>query len=318
MDRSNCVFITGATGKCGKETIKYLTQNFPNIKIMAAVRDTTKAKECMKEMNCKGMEFCQLEQTALTPKSVEEMTRLMKGCGAVLIIPPAEGRVEVSKCYVEAAKKAGVDYCCLISSGCVDRKNILFHRQWTEIETCIKQSGMRHCFLRCEMFMDNHLGDCESVKKTRSFSYPCSPDMKFTPIAACDIGACAATVLAHNAKSSKGGKMSCDMCGDKCPHHNATSYRLTTCQPLSMTDLASIYTKLAKAEVKYVQCSRQDCLSGMVKKGVPQWQAEGIMELYDMINDGMLQTPTNDVERIINKKPMTMDEFMMKNAHMLV
>jgi len=320
MDRNNCVFITGATGKCGRETIKSLTQNFPNIRILAAVRDTSKARECFSQMNCKGLEFCQLEQTAVTPKSVEEMTRLMKGCGAVLIIPPAEetalSRVEVSRCYVEAAKKAGVEYCCLISSGCVDRKNVLFHRQFVEIETCVKQSGMRYCFLRCEMFMENNLADCESVKKTRSFSYPCNPDMKFAPIATCDIGSCAATLLAHNVQCLKGGQQTCNMCGDKCPHHNATSYRLTTCKALSMTELAGIYTKLAKNEVKYVQCSRQDCMNNMMKKGVPEWQVEGIVELFDMVNDGMMQTPTQDVEHIIGKKPMTMDEFMMKNANM--
>lgn len=316
-NNGNCIFVTGATGNCGRATIKYLCENFPNLKIMAGVRDTKKARDCFQ--GCRNLEFCQMESPVNNPAAQEELCRNMKGCGACLIVPPSEDRVQVTKCYVECAKKAGVEYLCVISSSSVDKKNILFHRQFKEIETCVQQCGMRHAFLRCDFFMDNHLMDADSVKRSRTFSYCANPDARFTPVACCDIGAVAGTLLAHNLK---GGMVQLqpgqEMTTEKHRHHHHQNecFHLTGCKPLTMTELAGIYTKVAKTDVKYVQCSKKDAMMSMAKMGMPQWQAEGVCELWDMINEGMCQKPENVVEHITGKKALTMDEFIGRHANM--
>jgi len=311
----NCIFVTGATGNCGKATIKYLCENYPTLKIMAGVRDTKKAKECFS--GCKNLEFCQMESPLNNPAAQEELCRSMKGCGACLIVPPTEDRVAVSKCYIECAKKAGIEYLCLITSCCVDKKSNMFHRQFKEIETCVQQCGLRHSFLRCDFFMENNLMDAESVKRSRTFTYPANPDAKFVPIACCDIGAVAGTLMAHNLKGGMMTLQGQQKQGEKNRHHHhQANFHLTGSQAITMTELAALYTKVAKTDVKYVQCNKQECLQRMIKMGMPQWQAEGVNELWDMVNEGMCQTPSNCVEQITGKRACTMDEFIGKNANL--
>jgi len=338
MERSNSikVFITGATGNTGSATIKHLIKTFPSIKIMACVRDINKAKQEFASCDIKNLEYCLCSSVMEGSGAREELIRNMRDCGAALIVPPAEGRVEIDKMYVDCAKQAGVGFLAMISVASIGRKNVLFHRQFSEIENYVKQSQIRHVFLRCEFFMDNHLGDAKTVKTDKAFYYPVNPDMKFTPIAVCDVGAMASTLMVRHMNpllgqqqgmtgmggmGGMGGQSSqftttTTATGEEGKHHKHHSmvYHLTGSKPTTMTELASIYSKLTKTDVKYVQVSRNDSQKAMIKMGFPEWQVEGVLELWDMVNEGMCQHPSNDVELVLGKKATTVEEFFTMNS----
>lgn len=347
---SGKIFVTGATGSTGSATVNYLYANFPNIKIMAGVRDIKKAKDKFPQI-LRNLEFALVEADLKNKGAMEELVRGMKGCDAVLVVPPGEGRVEVGKAYVEAAKKAGVKFICLISVASIGVRDTLFARQFGEIEKAILETGIKHAFLRCELFVDNHLADAAVIKKDKAFYYPLLPDIKYNPVAISDVGAMAATVMVKSlmwsptqqqmgqpsgafSKMQAGSTMisgmekkseymeatttttSSGMGGGMGGNGHSQIYHLTTSKPITMTEMANIYSKIVKTDVKYVQCSRTDALHSMLKSGFPKWQAEGVLELYDMVNDGLNTTAAPDIERVLGRKAVTVDEFLLSHGHL--
>ena len=190
------IFVSGATGQTGAATVNYLYQNYPNVRIIAAVRDVKKAKDKFPNI-LRNLEIALVDDNLIgNSTAVNDLARSMQGCDAVLVVPPSEGRVEIAKAYTDAAKMANVKFICLISVASIGRRDvILFARQFQEIEHHIKVSGIRHSFLRCELFLDNHLVDAPCVKKDRAFYYPVNPDARYDPVAVSDVGAMAATVM---------------------------------------------------------------------------------------------------------------------------
>jgi uncharacterized protein YbjT (DUF2867 family) len=343
-------FITGATGSCGSAAVNYLYQNFPNIKIIAGVRDPKKAKETFPQI-LRNLEFALVDENLQNKTAKEELVRSMKGCDAVFIVPPGEGRIEIGKAYTEAAKLAGVKFIAMVSVASIGVRDTLFARQFREIETAVMATGIRHCFLRCELFIDNHLGDAESVKKEKAFYMPVLPDIKYNPVATSDVGAMAATLMVKSlmpqtsqmpqmpiSSTSKMQTTTTTISGQEKTRDytettkssstsaaaggmmmggngNSQIYHLTTSKPITLTEMASIYSKIVKADVKYVQVSRTDGLHALMKKGVPKWQAEGIIELLDMINDGLNTTASTDIEKVLGRKAVTVDEFLFSHGN---
>jgi hypothetical protein len=47
----------------------------------------------------------------------------------------------------------------------------------------------------------------------------------------------------------------------------------------------------------------------MLQNGMPEWQAEGISELMDLLRKGLMAGPTNTVREVAKKEPFTFDQF---------
>ena len=263
------LFICGATGHTGSATVSYLYQNFPNICIVAGVRDVKKAKDEFPNIQ-RNLEFALVDNNLTgNLRAVNDLARSMQGCDAVLVVPPVEGRVEISKAYVDAAKMAGVKFICLISAAVIGKRDtILFARQFMEIENHIKMTGICHAFLRCPSFLENLLGDAQSVKKDKTFCHPVNPDARFDPVAVSDVGAMAATVMVNSLKkpgmtsasttTTTGKGMGMGM--QQQPQSSTMAQKMTTMQTMpesktemiyyltgpkcvSMTDIAGMYSK---------------------------------------------------------------------------
>ena len=74
--------------------------------------------------------------------------------------------------------------------------------------------------------------------------------------------------------------------------------------------------QITTSDVKFVQVSSHDAIKSMTGMGIPKWQAEGVCELWEMVNDGMNQSPSNDIERVLGRKAMGIEEFFALNCNL--
>jgi len=216
----------------------------------------------------------------------------MKGCEVVVITPPGEDRVNISIKFIEAAKKAGAKFLTLLSVACVGLDDILFAHQFSIIEWYMKNSGIPYSLLRCTMFMENQYGNIGSIKGGSAFYYPVNADMTFSHVSVGDIGACQAKVIQEYSK------------------HKNSIYVLSG-DFLTANDLAAVYSKVLAKDVKFYQASVENAMTAMTAM-FPEWQARGIVELWNMIDRGTISRRC-DVERILGPGTRTSTHQFLTN-----
>jgi uncharacterized protein YbjT (DUF2867 family) len=200
--------------------------------------------------------------------SKEGLASLFKGATVAVIIPPAADRVEVSLKYVAAAATAKVQFFTLVSVLAAARKpSSTFGKQFTEIEAGIEKTGIPFSFIRLPMFMENQWGNTGSIKGASAFYYPVKPESRFVHISVADIGAAVAAV---------------SVASDK---HKNTKYSVVG-DETSAKDMAAIYSKITGKTVNFYQAAEVDAVKAMLGFGMPDWQAKGVVELWNMADAG--------------------------------
>jgi len=289
------VFVTCATSNTGVATIQALSK-IPNVKIVAQVRNATKAAEKFKGLDV-ALAQGEVEVTKdgnVPHHAMMKISEDMKKCGATcaLIIPPVEHRVAISAAQAHAAKHAGVKFLALISvSGCLVGPNAgLFAAQMAEIELEVAKTKIPSCFLRCPFFLENHWGNTQSIKGQGAFYYPVKPDSKFPHIAVADIGECAAVVLTNYSK------------------HQNKNYHLTS-ETTTASELAATYSKVLGKTCSFYSATNEQAVQAM-SAFMPKWQAEGVVELWNGIDAGLFLPGSNDVKMLLGHEGKTFEQWL--------
>jgi len=284
------IFVTGANGSCGSATVRHLQNK--GVKILAGVhRDDDKCCEKLQGLNYTKVQI---------DGENKNLSDSFKGVDGLLIVPPqTENRAEICLNYVNSAVQANVKFLALISLTLADTKNLIFSEQWCKIEKGIRDSGIPYCFLRANFFMDNLCMNCETIKKENAFYAPLDGNIKITHIATDDIGAMAATVFT-NMKN----------------YHNTTLYASGD-EGMCMNELAQLYTKVLKRDVKYNKVGEDEFEKTLVQWGVQQWQAKAITELYHQLGTGnSLMSRTGDFHKVVGRRSITTEQYLTSISHL--
>jgi (4-alkanoyl-5-oxo-2,5-dihydrofuran-3-yl)methyl phosphate reductase len=59
---------------------------------------------------------------------------------------------------------------------------------------------------------------------------------------------------------------------------------------------------------------RDTAKPALVSTGMPEWLAEGVLELMDLMRAGKMDAVTDDVERVTGAKPRTYEQFARDHA----
>ena len=86
----------------------------------------------------------------------------------------------------------------------------------------------------------------------------------------------------------------------------------------TLNQLAEAFTKTLKKDVSVTTVPYEAAKESFMGMGFPEWQVDGIMELFQMIDNASEVTnetkDTGDFETITGTKPMTMEEWVEANA----
>jgi uncharacterized protein YbjT (DUF2867 family) len=274
------ILITGATGNIGGETLRQLAVS--GIPVRALVRNRAKAAS----IDRPGVEIVEgdLENPETLGPALSGVTR------ALLVSSPEPRQAELQNNFIDAAKRHGHIHIVKLSAmGAATDSPVSFCRWHAATEQRLAQSGLPFTILRPTFFMQNTLAFAPTIAKEGRF-YGSMKDGKASFVDLRDVAAVAAHTLTE-------------------PGHEGKIYEITGPETLSFSDIAGKLSAALGKPVAYIDLPRPALVSAMTGMGMPDWQANGIADLYDWAAKGGADLVTDAVEKVGKKKPISFDQF---------
>jgi NAD(P)H dehydrogenase (quinone) len=285
---SNKVLIIGATGNNGVATLNALfAKQDSNVIVRAAVRSQQKAEELVQRYPAIETVILDLDQPETLPAALVDVSK-------VFIIPGnVENRAQHAKSVIDAAKNSGsVEHVVLYSVVGAEWEAILFAKQFREAEKYLEASGLAWTHLRTIWFQENFLGWAEGIKNGQF--YFGVRDGLFAPLNVGDIGEIAANIL-----TSEG--------------HENKAYNITGPELLSGQQLADELGQVTGKTVQYVSPSAEATLASLIGAGWPEWQAKGVVELFEVFASNQAALVTEDGANLLGRPLTTFKQFVESN-----
>ena len=279
--------VVGASGYIGKATLAALTSRHKSIQAYAGVRNPEKFEP---------MEDVEAIKADMGDKV--ELTRTLRGFDtAFLVIPGHINRTELGINAIVAAHDAGVKSIVVLSV-LTSGTDSIFGKQFDPIEETVKGIGIDYAIVRLPLFIDNNYANVGSIKDQGTFYDPRDPRKPHTPVAVVDVGKAVADILADPEK------------------HTGKTYKLCS-PPFSLNDMAAAFSKALGKKITATTVPYDAAKQAFVGMGFPEWQTDGILELFKYIDQGSPitnESKISDIERITGEKPMTIEKWIEENA----
>jgi len=284
------VVILGSSGNVGSAVIKALGSKFPEVRVLAGVRDPSSGKAS--DLGGAGPNVSLVAADLGNPSSLD--AAIPRDVDAVFVNTPGHiDRTQLAINGIDAAKRANAKHIVVISVLCADASGI-FASQFSGIESHLKASGVRYTILRLPLFLENNWGNLKSVKEDGKLYGPATPDASFTAIAVSDIGEASAIILANPSG-----------------HENKT-YKLTN-KLHTHTETARAFSEATGKTVDYIQVPYEGAKAAFMGHGLPEWQVDGILELFHHIDAG---APYNreepDFHNLTGHDPLTIQQWTLQ------
>ncbi|MFA0069840.1 SDR family oxidoreductase [Vibrio breoganii] len=288
MMKNETILIIGAAGNNGAATIKSLiNKQLPGTKIRAAVRNKEQALMLSTKFPC-------IETVKIDLDKAETLTAAFKDADKVFMIPGnVEQRELHTKNAVDAAVAAGsVKQFVFFSVVGAEYEAILFAKQFRAGEKYLEKSGLNWTHLRTIFFQDNFFGWADGIKQ--GALYFGVREGRFAPLNIADIGEIAANILATAG-------------------HDNKAYNVTGPELLSGQDMATVFANVTGKEVAYVSPTPEQTLESLLSTGWPQWQAEGMLELFEVFATDQAAIVSPDGEMLLGRPLTTLNSFITAN-----
>jgi len=93
--------------------------------------------------------------------------------------------------------------------------------------------------------------------------------------------------------------------------HRGITYVLTGPESVTFSEIAAIWSKIIGKTIKYSSVSFDAARQGMVQSGMSTWLAQDMVRLMKTWAEGKGDIVSHYVERIIGRKPLSIQEFLM-------
>ncbi|MFQ3191833.1 MAG: NAD(P)H dehydrogenase (quinone) [Paraglaciecola sp.] len=285
---NHTILIIGAAGNNGMATIESLVnkQDAKNT-IRAAVRSVEKAEQLKKK-------FPSIETVIIDLDKPETLTTAYKDVTKVFMIPGnVEQREQHAKNSIDAAVQAGtVKQFLFYSVVGAEYEAILFAQQFRAGEKYLEKSGLKWTHLRTIFFQDNFFGWADGVKQ--GGLYLGIRDGSFAPLNVADIGEMAANILTTSG-------------------HEHKAYNVTGPVLLSGEDMAQVFADITGKEVAYVSPTQEQTLDSLLSIGFPEWQAKGMLELFEVFATNQAAVVSPDGEQLLGRPLTELKGFLAEN-----
>lgn len=282
------LLIIGAAGNNGTATLDALTRKYKNdFVIRAGVRSEAKAKALAEKYPGIQTVVMDLDQPATLPAAFQGVDKLF------LIIGNVENREAHAKNAIDAAVAAkSVKHVLFYSVAGAEYEAILFARQFRFGEKYLEASGLPWTHLRTIFFQDNFLGWADGIKQ--GAFYFGIRDGRFAPLNVGDIGEIAANILASSG-------------------HEGKAYVITGPELLTGDDFAKVFAEVTGKPVNYVSPDPATTLESLLGAGWPEWQAKGLLELFEIFATNQAAMVSPDGERLLGRPLTRLVDYVRTN-----
>jgi len=277
------IFLTGATGKIGRETAKQLIEKGASLR--ALVRDEARAVD----LRAAGVELVvgDIADASIVSQGLDGADRVF------LLLPNGEQQEANEKQFTDLAVSAGVKHLVKMSSmeSVAEAETPIPRAHWAA-EEYIRASGLDWTMVKPNFFMQNLLASAGSIKAQRKFFLPMG-DGTTGMADARDIGAVCAEVLTGEG-------------------HAGQSYEITGPEVLSFFDVADRFSQVLGEKVEYVPLPMEQFREKMTGILVP-WHLNAVCELFREISEIGLDHTTDTFKKLMGRDPISLKQFIEDN-----
>jgi uncharacterized protein YbjT (DUF2867 family) len=271
------ILITGASGNVGREVVKQIAQT--GVQVRAAYQSVSKAAAAPSGVQLVTMDY---NQPATVRAALNGVDRVF------LVGPPTSNIVALERKAIDEIKRSGARQVVKLSA--MGGRAAIFPGQHADSEDYIKSSGVTYTFLRPNGFMQNFVNYNAGTINSQNAFYGCQGDGKVSHIDIRDIAAVAVKTLIEDG-------------------HQGKIYTLTGPAALSNAEAAQILSDDLAREIGYVDLPPAQFKQALLGAGVPEWSADALIDLQRLYREGGASAVTSDVERLLNRKPTSFEQF---------
>lgn len=276
------ILITGASGNVGKEVLKQAAA--AGLRVRAAYQSPARANVPP------GVEAVRVDFNE--PQALEAA---LGGVERVFLVgPPTQELAPLEQKAMKVIARSNVKHVVKLSA--MGGRDATFPRQHADSEDFIRSTGVPFTFLRPNGFMQNLVHySAPTIKATGRF-YGSEGGGKISFIDVRDVAGVAVKVLSEVG-------------------HAGQAYTLTGPQALSNADVAQKMSEALGRKIEFVNLAPEDLKQALLTAGVPEWNAEALIDLQRLYREGKASALTEDVETIVGRKPGTLSQFLSDYRH---
>jgi uncharacterized protein YbjT (DUF2867 family) len=271
------VLVTGATGNTGSGLVPALRD--AGVEVRAFVRDESKAQP-LKDMDVEIV-VGDLDQPETINAAVQGVDKIY------LLTWNGPTQAQHAENVIRAAKRAGNPHIVRHSMWGSEKSRIV--KQGIQAEEAVKSSGLPWTLLKPTFFMQNTMMAAQTIASDGVIYW----DMKDGKLGMIDVRDVVDVALAVLTGSGHEGK----------------SYILTGPEAISFHDVADTFSKVLGREIKYVSVPGEAALESMVSMGVPEWIAQGYVELSEGFSEGFASRTTDHVAALTGHRARSLEQF---------
>ena len=163
-------------------------------------------------------------------------------------------------------------------------------RQGLQAEDIIKASGLPWTMLQPTFYMQNTMMAIQTISSDGSIYWDMK-DGKLGMIDVRDIADVAFAVITGEG-------------------HEGKSYILTGPEAISFNDVAQTFSKVLNKEIKYINVPGEASKQAMVGMGLPEWIADGYVELSEGFSENFANKATKNVEMLTGHPARSFETFV--------
>lgn len=277
------VFIAGATGNVGAETVRLLSQQLPQGTIVAGVRSPDQANHFPSGVEVVPFDF-------LNPQTFGVLQNVDK---LLLVRPPQLSQPKRDMLpLLQVARSSGVRHVVFLSLLGVQFNPLAPHRK---IEQLIRQLGFRYTFLRPSFFMQNLITTHRADIRDRHQIILPAGQGRTSFIDVRDIAAVAARVLASEELTEQ--------------HYLDSAFDLTGSEALTYTEAAAILSEVLGTPITYRAASIGEFSRHMAAQGYPQDFIRVMIGIYSVARFGLAGKITDNLQQLLGREPILFRQF---------
>jgi len=221
----------------------------------------------------------------------ESLVKAFQGINRVLFVSSNDlaTRKQQHQNVVEALKEAGVEFVVYTSAPNAQNSTLIVAPDHKLTEQLIMESGLDYGFARNNWYLENETFMLKAVKNGAPFTYSASEGRVCYALKE-DYAEAAARILAGVAPKQ-------------------TIYELGG-EPITYEQLAQIASKAIGREVETASVSDEEYVKALVDLGLPPEAAQFSVIVQKDIRNGLLDVPSDDLEKVLGRKTTPFDEFI--------
>ena len=279
------ILITGASGSAGGAVLRAAMAG--GLSVRAMYRSNGDAAKAPAGIDTVIADFAD-------PASLQ---RALKGIDAVfLVCGPVPELVQLEATMIAACKLAGVRHIVLNSAFGAGDFAKSFPNWHFQAEQKLRDSGVAHCILRPNGFLQNIVTYLAPSIRARSAFYAAIGVARISLVDVRDVAAVAATILA--APQSHAGKI----------------YELHGPEALSNHEIASRVSRVVGRPVSYVPITEDAMRKAMLDAGVPEAFVNAELELESYYRTGRCAVVDGLVAKLTGRPQRTLDQYLQENV----